>query len=637
MVQNENPMQSRDCYGRESWLNTAERPFDCSQPSLTEPRLTQITPHRPHPHELALTVEEALRSCARIPVKEFAVIAILDDGREVNYTSQTLKNFQPRIFSPHLKNDFHKSVQRAALDASFSNSTSYNPESGYSEFSMDSAPGMRRLAGNDSGSGKRRRHRQLRQSSEDSDDDDSTGSKKTKRYHHQYDDSSEDTPSPIVERKTMLLRIGDEEEVTKFYSCRFKDMQQASCKVMGKAFVKLVEPRKQTHYPYTKGADKAPPWWPATSGDLSVRHREPDHLLKPERIRLLVHILRMIIEPYHKQCSAVQKLNLNVKKLEEVTMEAMSNWFTEKDHPENSAKKPFLKEIFKVARMEEQYKNGERDPDTYISVMYGDRNGAEISDDEPDEGMKLEDDDLQSQEIEASSMIMTPNSSVSPSIIHVQQAQQGPPSNHQREHDNVYAPARHVSVRYNPQHEDHIQNSSYINNATGYVPRVNFNDPSSSSLQDQPQRSMSTSMSTSMSPAQYQNSQQASVSWTPSFFSNPSPASSFYTTSPQSQSFTSNSPQPFSSNTYQLPPPNSQSVLPSHSIGHSVQSSYDGLPHRSQYDTTPQLGSQLRTGSLGHPHQLPTHQHHGGFDFLDSNNYAHHDSDLKQDPNIHQG
>lgn len=167
-------------------------------------------------------------------------------------------------------------------------STAYNPESGYSDFSMDSAPGMRRLAGNDSGSGKRRRHRQLRQSSEDSDDDDSTGSKKTKRYHHQYDDSSEDTPSPIVERKTMLLRIGDEEEVTKFYSCRFKDMQQASCKVMGKAFVKLVEPRKQTHYPYTKGADKAPPWWPATSGDLSVRHREPDHLLKPGKFKITI-------------------------------------------------------------------------------------------------------------------------------------------------------------------------------------------------------------------------------------------------------------------------------------------------------------------------------------------------------------
>lgn len=163
--------------------------------------------------------------------------------------------------------------------------TAYIGEIGYSEFAIDNGPGMRRFTGSDSTAGKRRRHRQLRQSSNDSDDD-STGSKKTKRYHRRYDDSSEDTQSPILERKTMRLRIGDEEEVTKFYSCRFKDMQQASCKVMGKAFVKLVEPRKQTHYPYTKGAAKAPPWWPVTSGELLVRHREPDHLLKPGKFEV---------------------------------------------------------------------------------------------------------------------------------------------------------------------------------------------------------------------------------------------------------------------------------------------------------------------------------------------------------------
>lgn len=78
-----------------------------------------------------------------------------------------------------------------------------------------------------------------------------------------------------------------------------------------------------------------------------------------ERIHLLVHILKMIIEPYHKQCPTVQKLGLNVKKLEEVTMEAMSTWFADKDRPENLAKKPFLKEIFKVAKKQERYKNGE--------------------------------------------------------------------------------------------------------------------------------------------------------------------------------------------------------------------------------------------------------------------------------------
>ena len=78
-----------------------------------------------------------------------------------------------------------------------------------------------------------------------------------------------------------------------------------------------------------------------------------------ERIKLLVHILRMVIEPEQKQCPAIQKLELNVKKLEEVTMEAMSNWFNDKEHPENAAKRPFLKEIFKVAKFEERYKNGE--------------------------------------------------------------------------------------------------------------------------------------------------------------------------------------------------------------------------------------------------------------------------------------
>lgn len=78
-----------------------------------------------------------------------------------------------------------------------------------------------------------------------------------------------------------------------------------------------------------------------------------------ERIRLLVHILKMVIEPYDKQCPTVQKLRLNVAKLEEVTMEAMSAWFNDDDHPENLSKKPFLKEIFKVAKAEERYKNGE--------------------------------------------------------------------------------------------------------------------------------------------------------------------------------------------------------------------------------------------------------------------------------------
>lgn len=67
----------------------------------------------------------------------------------------------------------------------------------------------------------------------------------------------------------------------------------------------------------------------------------------------------MIIEPYEQQLPVVQKTRLNVAKLEEATMEAMTPWFNDEDHPENLAKKPFLKEIFKVAKAQERYKNGE--------------------------------------------------------------------------------------------------------------------------------------------------------------------------------------------------------------------------------------------------------------------------------------
>ncbi len=67
----------------------------------------------------------------------------------------------------------------------------------------------------------------------------------------------------------------------------------------------------------------------------------------------------MIVQPHSKQHPSVQKVGLTVKKLEEATNEAMSNWFGDRDHPENANKKPFLKEIFKVAKMEERWLNDE--------------------------------------------------------------------------------------------------------------------------------------------------------------------------------------------------------------------------------------------------------------------------------------
>ena len=78
-----------------------------------------------------------------------------------------------------------------------------------------------------------------------------------------------------------------------------------------------------------------------------------------ERVALLKHILKMIVEPNKTQHPDIQKLNLNIRKLEEITTEALSAFFADKENPANAKKRPYLNEIFKVAKQEERFKNGE--------------------------------------------------------------------------------------------------------------------------------------------------------------------------------------------------------------------------------------------------------------------------------------
>lgn len=67
----------------------------------------------------------------------------------------------------------------------------------------------------------------------------------------------------------------------------------------------------------------------------------------------------MVTEPNLHQHADIRKLNINVSKLEEATFEALSSFFADTENPNNAKKKPYLKEIFRVAKYEERYKNGE--------------------------------------------------------------------------------------------------------------------------------------------------------------------------------------------------------------------------------------------------------------------------------------
>ncbi|KAI1823048.1 hypothetical protein F4861DRAFT_350321 [Xylaria intraflava] len=194
------------------------------------------------------------------------------------------------------------------------------------------------------------------------------------------------------------IRIGDSDAVYAFYDQRLKCCQQTACKIIAKAWVKAVAPKKQSTNPYTRGDQTRPDWWPktyckfGTNVHLEMRHKEPDHLGKEERVYLLCHILRMLVEPPHSQHSAIRKVNLTLDALEAVTFEALSSWFSDKSSPGNLSKRPILKEIFKVARQEERYKDGEIDGDTEILVnsTTGSEAGRGSGSDSDEDGVGLD-------------------------------------------------------------------------------------------------------------------------------------------------------------------------------------------------------------------------------------------------------
>ena len=86
------------------------------------------------------------------------------------------------------------------------------------------------------------------------------------------------SPASGAEYKPLL--ISNVNDVTFFLETRFRQLQQLCCKIVAKAWIKVIEPKKQTRYPYNRGEESKPDWWPD-----DVRHKEPDHLMKPGMLR----------------------------------------------------------------------------------------------------------------------------------------------------------------------------------------------------------------------------------------------------------------------------------------------------------------------------------------------------------------
>lgn len=67
----------------------------------------------------------------------------------------------------------------------------------------------------------------------------------------------------------------------------------------------------------------------------------------------------MVMDPRERQNHEIQRLDINVSKLEEVTIEALRPFFEDPAKPNNAKKRSILKELFRVAKLEERYKRDE--------------------------------------------------------------------------------------------------------------------------------------------------------------------------------------------------------------------------------------------------------------------------------------
>ncbi|GMF08366.1 unnamed protein product [[Candida] boidinii] len=121
-------------------------------------------------------------------------------------------------------------------------------------------------------------------------------SKSTDKLHHDENDEDDDENDVLANdlkrykqsniKYEIISDVSNESVINQYLYQGFEEFQQLSCKLIAKYWIKLIEPKKQSKFPYKSGFGTKPTWWP-----VNIRHKEPDHLKKNERIELLISII----------------------------------------------------------------------------------------------------------------------------------------------------------------------------------------------------------------------------------------------------------------------------------------------------------------------------------------------------------
>ncbi|KAJ5109313.1 hypothetical protein N7456_005988 [Penicillium angulare] len=272
--------------------------------------------------EVAPPMMAQSRSSFRLPYAHYAMIYLDNEGKIKVEESQSIQEQNSTLFTPEVRQNFLEILgERVGYQSS-------------ARRTLDASP---------------RRVRRRR------------GNAPTSVTDNRYDDGSDsDDHSPNASTDMIPLRIGDSQKVMNYYEGALKHFQQLNCRMVAKAFIKFIEPRKQVRHPYNGG--KAPPgsapgsggdpektkpeWWPP-----GVMHKEPDHLRKEYRIELLLHIIRKL-----------GVYGITADKLKEVAGDT-------KRSLKHASHVEIIYEILRVRKMEERLERGEVDGNMVVFVQ----------------------------------------------------------------------------------------------------------------------------------------------------------------------------------------------------------------------------------------------------------------------------
>ncbi|KAI1116080.1 hypothetical protein F5Y14DRAFT_85559 [Nemania sp. NC0429] len=325
-----------------------------------------------------LTITECLREMCQIPGDIFFVAAE-DNGKAICFSTPVgSKQLDCTQFFD--QGAFVKEVARVktGISSTLERRSSHRLDhANLSVLGDDQSFNSSRSDGTPSSTSKRSRARardQCQYTNPYIDDENSRPGKRVRTHSSQRGPQGQGRMSMASNMSRKAIKVGDSEAIYAFYDYTFRRCQQLACKLIGKAWIKAILPKKQASNPYTEGDKTRPDWWPETYcniGDrkpIYLRHKEPDHLIMGERIYLLCHILRMLIEPEESQNQAIRVSGLNLDRLEEITLECLTALSGKEESPKNKHRKSLLRSMFKVARLEARFRNCEMDGETEIFV-----------------------------------------------------------------------------------------------------------------------------------------------------------------------------------------------------------------------------------------------------------------------------